>query len=82
MSDYCSGCAYDPKEKLGPKACPFNYLYWNFIDRHAERFSGNVRMAMPLKTLRAMEPERLQTIRAESRAFLDSLPATGWAKRE
>lgn len=80
MSDYCSGCAYDPKEKLGPKACPFNYLYWDFIDRHADRFARNVRMALPLKTLRAMEPERLQTIRAESKAFLDCLPTTGWAK--
>lgn len=80
MSDYCGGCAYDPKEKLGPNACPFNYLYWDFIDRHADRFARNVRMALPLKTLRAMEPERLDTIRAESKAFLDSLPTTGWAK--
>jgi deoxyribodipyrimidine photolyase-related protein len=80
MSDYCGGCAYDPKEKLGPKACPFNYLYWDFIDRHADRFARNVRMALPLKTLRAMEPERLQSIRAESKAFLDCLPTTGWSK--
>lgn len=81
MSDYCTGCAYDPKEKLGEKACPFNYLYWDFIDRHEARFARNVRMAMPLKTLRGMDPERRETIRAEARAFLDSLPATGWSKR-
>ncbi len=27
MSDYCAGCAYDPKIKTGSKACPFNYLF-------------------------------------------------------
>jgi len=31
MSDYCNACAYDPKIKLGPEACPFNYLYWYFL---------------------------------------------------
>ena len=80
MSDYCSGCAYDVKEKLGPKACPFNYLYWDFIARHEARFGRNPRMAMPVKTLRAMTPDKRAQIRAESAAFLNSLPATGWAK--
>lgn len=82
MSDYCGGCPYDPKEKLGPKACPFNYMYWNFIDRHEARFASNPRMAMPIKTLRAMEPARRAAIRTEAAAFLDSLPATNWARRE
>jgi deoxyribodipyrimidine photolyase-related protein len=81
MSDYCGGCAYDVKEKLGPKACPFNYLYWDFIDRHEARFARNPRMAMPVKTLRAMEPSRRTAIKAEAEAFLDSLPATGWARQ-
>ena len=80
MSDYCAGCAYDPKEKLGAKACPFNYLYWDFIGRHEARFARHTRMAMPVRTLRAMDPARRDTVRAEAKAFLDSLPATGWAK--
>ncbi|GLR69003.1 deoxyribodipyrimidine photo-lyase [Acidocella aquatica] len=25
MSDFCSGCHYDVKQKTGPDACPFNY---------------------------------------------------------
>ncbi|MBB4078299.1 deoxyribodipyrimidine photolyase-related protein [Lewinella aquimaris] len=46
MSDYCKGCHYDPKQRTGERACPFNSLYWDFLDRHRERFSGNFRMKM------------------------------------
>lgn len=73
MSDYCGACAFDVKEKLGPKACPFNYLYWNFIDRHEARFAKNPRMAMPIKGLRAMAPSRREAVRREATAFLDGL---------
>jgi deoxyribodipyrimidine photolyase-related protein len=45
MSNYCQGCSYDADTKTGPTACPFNYLYWNFIDTHADRFAKNPRMA-------------------------------------
>ncbi len=38
MSDYCKTCFYDPKIKSWPKACPMNYLYWNFIDKHRDLF--------------------------------------------
>ncbi len=38
MSDYCKSCYYDPKEKYWEKACPFNFLYWNFIDKNKELF--------------------------------------------
>jgi deoxyribodipyrimidine photolyase-related protein len=44
MSNYCAHCRYDPEKKTGPDACPYNYLYWDFIDRHAERFAPNPRM--------------------------------------
>lgn len=46
MSDYCGGCQFDPKAKTGAKACPWNALYWDFIDRHQDRFQGNHRMRM------------------------------------
>ncbi len=74
MSDYCRGCRYDPRQKLGPDACPFNYLYWNFLIDNEKRLSGNPRMAMPYRTLARMDEARRKAIAAEASAFLDSLP--------
>jgi deoxyribodipyrimidine photolyase-related protein len=73
MSDHCRGCAYDVKQATGPRACPFNYLYWDFMARNAERLARNPRMAMPLRTLARMEPKKLQAMRADARAFLDAM---------
>ena len=50
MSDYCKGCHYNHKEKTGEKACPFNSLYWDFLDRHREKLGNNFRMAFMYKT--------------------------------
>ena len=73
MSDFCSGCAYDVKQKSGPMACPFNYLYWAFLIRQESRLSGNVRLAMPYRTLSGWAESRKTAILAEAEAFLDGL---------
>ena len=73
MSDYCSGCSYDFKSATGPNACPFNFLYWDFIARHAERLGGNPRMAMPVRTLAKMDPARVAAMRAQAASFLDAI---------
>ncbi len=72
MSDYCAGCGYDPAVKSGPKACPFNYLYWNFLIENEGKLARNPRMAMPYRTLAKMTPARREEITRESQAFLDS----------
>jgi deoxyribodipyrimidine photolyase-related protein len=41
-----STAEYDVKAKSGRMACPFNLLYWHFIDRHADQFRSNPRMAV------------------------------------
>ena len=51
MSNYCGGCAYDPKVRVGPTACPFTAGYWAFLDRNADRLRGNRRMLQPLAGL-------------------------------
>ena len=73
MSDYCRGCAYDPKRSVGDGACPFNALYWDFIARHASRWAGNPRMAMPLRTLERMDPAKIAGLRAQAESFLDAM---------
>ena len=73
MSDYCGGCAYDPKLKAGPKACPFNYLYWNFLMENEPKLGRNHRLAMPYRTLANMDGKRREEIAADSGRFLATL---------
>jgi deoxyribodipyrimidine photolyase-related protein len=73
MSDFCSGCAYDVKQKTGPNACPFNYLYWAFLIRQKDRLSNNPRLAMPYRTLAGWTAERQAAILVEAAEFLDGL---------
>ena len=49
MSNYCQHCQFNPKEKNGPNACPFNQKYWDFIGRNSESFRKNPRMSMMVK---------------------------------
>jgi len=48
MSDYCGGCAYNPKVRVGETACPYTAGYWSFLDRQADRLAGNPRMRRAL----------------------------------
>jgi len=66
MSNYCSGCAYNPKERIGETACPMNSLYWNFIDENLEIFRQNMRMAMPVRGLLKMTAEQRRAIRQQA----------------
>jgi deoxyribodipyrimidine photolyase-related protein len=55
MSDYCGGCAYDPKVRVGERACPYTAGYWAFLDRTGERLAGNSRMRQPLMGLERLK---------------------------
>jgi len=63
MSDYCKGCRYDKKARTGENACPFNFFYWDFLDRHREKLSAQGRMNFILKNLDRMSAEELAEIR-------------------
>lgn len=47
MSEYCVSCRFDPKQRVGDKACPFNSLYWDFLARNEEKLRSNSRLAQP-----------------------------------
>jgi deoxyribodipyrimidine photolyase-related protein len=51
MTDYCKGCRFDPKVRVGEDACPFTAGYWAFLARHRDRFAENPRMRQPLAGL-------------------------------
>ena len=46
MSDYCGDCRYYKTKTTGEKACPFNALYWDFLDRNEEQLRSNHRMGL------------------------------------
>jgi deoxyribodipyrimidine photolyase-related protein len=72
MSDYCGRCRYDVRQRTGPDACPFNFLYWDFVMRHADRLRANPRMRMPLDALARFPEEERARITDSAAAFLVS----------
>ena len=73
MSNYCANCRYKVAKKTGDGACPFNYLYWDFLIRNREKLGGNARLGMMYKSLDRMAPDRVETIRGDAAGFLATL---------
>lgn len=73
MSNYCSGCVYDPTVSVGNGACPFNALYWDFLARHRDRFSGNARMPYVYSTWDRMGAEKQAALRQQAQAHLAAM---------
>jgi len=73
MSNYCQHCVYNVREKTGPTACPFNYLYWDFMSRNRDKIGKNPRIAMMLKTYDKMTEEKKQAIANDSSRFLEAM---------
>ena len=75
MSNYCGSCKYKPSVKNGPTACPFNYLYWDFIGRNDGKLRGNPRMGFMYKSLDRMSDEKRQAVRDDTRRFFIAINA-------
>ncbi|MDQ5934960.1 MAG: photolyase [Cyanobacteriota bacterium erpe_2018_sw_21hr_WHONDRS-SW48-000092_B_bin.40] len=63
MSDYCKGCQFDPA-----KNCPVTRLYWAFLERHKAKLEGNLRMAMPVNSVK----KRADSLKEEDRAIYEN----------
>ncbi|NBC88245.1 MAG: cryptochrome/photolyase family protein, partial [Alphaproteobacteria bacterium] len=84
MSDYCRECRYSVSKKTGPDACPFNPLYWHFMDRHRDRLESNRRVGRIYANWDRMGEDKQRAYLDSAEAFLDGLePARkGWARAE
>jgi deoxyribodipyrimidine photolyase-related protein len=67
MSNYCASCTYKVEMKTGEKACPFNILYWDYIDRHQDTFKQNPRMSMIVNVWKNMDPTVKETLLSEAK---------------
>ena len=75
MGDHCGRCRYDPAQATGPEACPHTTLYWDFLARHEQRLAGNARMAMQLKNLARLSPQRREQIAQAAQAHREAVGA-------
>eukprot|EP01047_Picozoa_sp_COSAG01_P002061 COSAG01_NODE_52_length_31456_cov_125.226648_19_plen_517_part_00 len=73
MSDYCKNCAYNPKDKIGEGACPYNYLYWHFLSRHQDKLASNPRMTMIYNVLKKIHKDDLSKMLNLGDTFLSKL---------
>lgn len=76
MGDHCRQCPYQRKERLGPQACPFNALYWDFHLRHEALLRRNPRIGMVYRQIDGMTPQARQAIAEQAswvRANLERL---------
>ena len=73
MSNYCKNCKYKVTEKNGSEACPFNYLYWNFLAENRQKLSSNHRLRMMYSSYDKMDSEKKKNIQKDSLNFLNSL---------
>ena len=74
MSDYCKDCSYDRKKRTGSEACPFNFLYWNFLLKHQEKLADNPRMARMLYNLKFLDQEERAAVQSQSADYINNLP--------
>ena len=73
MSHYCKTCFYNKKEKVGPKACPFNSLYWHFYDRHQKKLEKNPRIGMAYRLWNKMDSEKKVAILEQGEFYIQNL---------
>ena len=73
MSNYCESCIYKKAKKFEDDACPFNTLYWNFLDEKQEKLSSNFRMKMMYSLLNKMSSEDRARIKEKANHIIKNL---------
>ncbi len=72
MSNYCNSCHYNKNKKIEDDACPFNSLYWNFLDDKRSYLQNNFRMGMMYKLLDKMDRNDLMRIKEKANHIIEN----------
>lgn len=70
MSSYCKDCYYKVSAKTGPRSCPFNSLYWHFLDKHNGKLANNPRMGMMYRQWEKQDTAAQEAILAQAKYYL------------
>ncbi len=73
MSDYCDECYYAARKNTGERACPFNSLYWDFLNKHRRKLAKNPRVAMMYRTWDRMKDENRKALIKQAQQYRNSL---------
>lgn len=73
MSNYCDACVYKKAKKFEDDACPFNTLYWNFLDEKQAQLASNFRMKMMYSVLNKMSSEDRSKIKEKANHIIENL---------
>jgi len=73
MSNYCSNCHYNQKERISDNACPMNSLYWNFLIKNESKFESNFRMKMMYRQLDKLHSEEKIALMNKAESLLSSI---------
>ncbi|MFY7697252.1 MAG: cryptochrome/photolyase family protein [Legionella sp.] len=73
MSNFCKSCHYNPNEVIGDQACPFNSLYWHFLDRNHNKLQSNSRLHYAYLNWKKMDPEKKAVIISKAQQVLIAL---------
>jgi deoxyribodipyrimidine photolyase-related protein len=73
MSNYCSGCSYDPNTRTESDSCPLNALYWDFHIRSREKLESNPRIGMVYRTIDKMDAAEKRAVKKRALFILDNL---------
>jgi deoxyribodipyrimidine photolyase-related protein len=73
MSNHCQQCHYNVKAKHGTDSCPFNSLYWHFLDRHQDKLGNNHRLRMIYRNWEKRDKQEKEAVLSTAQYYLDHI---------
>ncbi|MFW5759886.1 MAG: cryptochrome/photolyase family protein, partial [Cyclobacteriaceae bacterium] len=73
MGNYCQSCRYNHRKVTEEDACPFNALYWDFLQRNRNKLADNRRMLLQMRNLEKKTPEQLESIQQRSKFIKENI---------
>lgn len=73
MSNFCKSCKFNPEKVVGENACPFNSLYWNFMQQNEGKLKSNQRLKFVYPTWYKMAEEKREEILKTAKIYLTKL---------